>query len=433
MSATPTPVPNPPSIFERAARKLGTAAVLLSGGEQPIPGAPDLTAFPEAPTLNLLAGQQATEAQKVREAQEQEAKLKAAQTSKEETANKISNFQFETLSDIHDTLGEIKKLDLSTPQGRDTAQALYKKLDVLNEAYSHKTTPYRERWPTNPLQIKAAAAVGWNGPIDQMPPEKAEQYESELIKFALAEKTSTTSGIDPETQLPFSRTTTTKTSIPGVANPPDTSHLGKGGVKTSPPSAPPKPSPAIESAYKAWTEYGVQPKGKMFTPVVTYAMQNGKPLPIKPTKLLTDELKQVNDMEKGYDIMKDAADRANEAESGGQGQNAGVLDSNLAHRFLSLTFGGGKISRPSQTMQQQYVNAKSWAEKIQVLPETAIHGSLLSRGQRQAMLSVAQDAVNEERKEYERLKTGLGELQGTETKDETKKTGEVPGFIPIKK
>jgi hypothetical protein len=261
--------------------------------------------------------------------QQQQAQLQheQASTSTQDLENQVRKLTVKRMTRQNDILEQLQGIDTSKPDAAD------RRRDLLFEynALSGKPMVEKERWATNPLQIKAAAAVGWSGPLNEMPAEVAEKYEKKVIEFALAEKTISSSTTDQYGNT-SSTSRTEHTRLGGGSGvPPAPTHLGGA------PSGGGKKSSIGEEEYRI-AKAGGKLVPKAMEAANRYAVDNGLsiPVPITPADRkslagLTNLEAALPDLEKYSTVLGSTKSRLKLQEIVNQvtktGANSGMISS----------------------------------------------------------------------------------------------------------
>ena len=212
------------------------------------------------------------EAQQRLEQEKAATKRESTLTNAEDVENKTRQLTLKRLTRQDEILDALQKIDPKNPGASDTRDDLLLEFNALS---GHPVIE-RERWPTNPLQIKAAAAVGWSGPLNEMPSGTAEKYEQKLLEFALADKTTTSTSKDQWGDS-TSSTRTTHINLGDNKQPsgaPDYPHIN--GASSSSPTGKNGKS-REELLYDEWFKTGNPPSGaSAMNHVREWIAQNGK-------------------------------------------------------------------------------------------------------------------------------------------------------------
>ena len=163
----------------------------------------------------------------------------------------------------------------------------------------------------------------------------------------------------------------------------------------------------------------------MLTAVNAYADAHHLPFVVKDPKEIGAQIKLIADTKSIVGAVEDAVKEADQRQS--EGKEYGEFDSSILHQFLRVTFGGGKMSRPSPQLQAGYANAIPWIERFKREGETALSGARLTKNQRHNFLLIINDMLKRQQDALEDMKRSFAQLHDADIPAETKDSlGQIP-------
>ena len=428
-------------------RKLGHAVatgasevkdVLLGKPGPPVPQPPG---FDWASTYEGLAKGDTDEYAKQYKAHEEAAKTQAefqqGQLKEQGLETQLKQLNLDKLTRESEIVKELRGLDMSKPESAGRRKELFEEYALLN---GKSLIGGRPRYATGKM-LEAAVAGGIDASKDLS--EWSEQDWNELLPkgYKIVDtRTTTTSGIDPDTQLPYSRTSTSghnfsptdKKSDLTHATPihPAPLHLGGGnttsGARTNPRDtadaaiAKTYSTPNIEAAYDRLMRGDTTVQPKLKNAAYVYAQKNNMTLPPVANKNIDGQKKAVEDAEKRLLMME-----------GDAAHPSGPNDIDLLWAHLGMTAAGQKGVRVTQNIIKEAVNARPIGESWGVRWHKLADGTFLSPEQRANFLDLARRRVEAEKRELAASIKDFGGDQGEVPPPPTDPTQDIPGFIPL--
>ena len=423
-------------------RKLGHAVatgasevkdVLLGKPGPPVPQPPG---FDWASTYGGLAKGDTDEYAKQYKAHEETAKTQAefqqGQLKEQGLETQLKQLNLDKLTRESEIVKELRGLDMSKPESAGRRKELFEEYALLN---GKSLTSGRPRYPTTQAQIYAASKVKWDRDLNEMPDVLWPAFDQFVEEFLTAGRTSTTSGIDRETQLPYSSTSTSRKAIggkqdtvnPASSFPPPPSSLG-GAAHSKPSETTPKVdnprqvkygwSPNIETAYNDLLAGGkVSPK--MEIAARRWARETGQRIPHVANKNIDVQSKSVEEAEKRLSMME-----------GDMASPSGPNDVDLLWNHLGMTAAGQKGVRVTKNIIEEAVKARPISQSWGVEWHKLADGTFLSPQQRRQFVELAKRRTESERQELEKAKKDFGGDQDQSASAPTSAIEDIPGFIP---